>query len=261
MHHLQTSHPTPVATQKTATLLNSPRAIDAPPQQLEYVLAQAMAKAFADMGLKTDERRQDINYLVQNMPAEVTRNLPNIRLAEIPVAINRGILQQFGEFYGLNVVTFMRFLMAHYQSEQRLEAVKAHLAAATNTSESLPPTPRQMQQNRLNRMATAFKQYKAQGYYNDYGSLVFDNINALGKIPFDTEQEAQILQQARQNLIDRHSRLSLYADERASLRATLNQIIHGEANHLIITEAKRITLYALFDDLIEKGVDILDWVG
>ncbi|RKR84886.1 hypothetical protein BDD43_5139 [Mucilaginibacter gracilis] len=167
-----------------AQLLNSPLAIQATPQQLEYTLAQAMAKAFADMGINTTDRNDEITYLVQNMPAEVLRTLPNIRLSEIPVAINRGILRQFGNFFGLNVATFMHFLMAHYQSEQRLNAIKAHSAALASQAPKPVPSAQQIKQNRISRIATAFYQYKTTGYYNDYGSLVFDNINAMGKIPF-----------------------------------------------------------------------------
>jgi hypothetical protein len=273
-HHI-TKNPAQTAVQTTATAtslaatiptastaltiaLQSPRACDAPPAQLEQALAKAMAKAFADMGLKTDDRHDEITYLVQNMPAEVLRNLPNIRLDEITVAINRGILQQFGEYYGLNVATFMRFLTAHYQSEQRLAAIKAR---QTIIPERENPTPEVLHQNRLNRMQIAFNQYKTKGYYNDYGSLVFDAINAMGKIPFDTTREAQILAQAKQNLVNRYSRISMYPDERAGLRSTLNSIMHGEAANLILIEAKRITLFELFDGLIEQGVEVLEWIG
>ena len=223
-------------------------------------MAQAMAKAFADMGINTTDRNDEITYLVQNMPAEVLRTLPNIRLSEIPLAINRGILRQFGNFFGLNVATFMHFLMAHYQSEQRLNAIKAHSAAMASQAPKTAPSAQQIKQNRISRIATAFYQYKTTGYYNDYGSLVFDNINAMGKIPFTPQQETGILQQARQNMINRYSRVSLYADERAGLRSTLNKIINGEAPNLILTEAKRITLFQLFDLLINQNTDILNWL-
>ncbi|RKR84887.1 hypothetical protein BDD43_5140 [Mucilaginibacter gracilis] len=61
-------------------------------------------------------------------------------------------------------------------------------------------------------------------------------------------------------MINRYSRVSLYADERAGLRSTLNKIINGEAPNLILTEAKRITLFQLFDLLINQNTDILDWL-
>jgi len=259
MNQLTTQKPATAAI-TLATALQSPRACEAEPKQLEMVLAQAMAKAFADMGVNTADRRDEITYLVQNMPSEVTRNLPAIRLDEIPVAINRGTLQQFGAFYGLNVATFMHFLMAHYQSEQRLAAIKANLATATAIPERAKPTPAELHQNRLNRIATAFKQYQTEGHYNDYGSLVFDHINTMGKIPFDATREAQILAQAKQNLIARYSRISMYPDERAGMRATLNSIVHGEAANLILIEAKRIALFELFDELIDKGIGVLEWI-
>jgi hypothetical protein len=241
------------------TSLQSPLALQATPQQLEYTLAQAMAKAFADMGIKTTDRRDDITYLVQTMPTEVLRHLPNIRLAEIPLAINRGILKHYGDFYGLNVATFMHFLSAHYQSNQRQTAVKANLSAASTLAQ--PPSPKQQQQNRLNRLKIAFEQYKNQGFYNDYGSLVFDSINKQGKIPFNTGHEQQILIQARQNLINRYSKVSVYPDERAKLRGMLNDVLNGDAQSLIITEAKRLALIQLFNQLIDKHTDILDWMA
>lgn len=244
------------------TILSSPRAIEANADELKYVLTQAMAKAFAYMGAKTTDKQADITYMVQNMPAEVVANLPAIRLSEIPVAINRGVLGQFGEFYGLNIATFMRFLISHYQSEQRLQAVKTHLATnATIQNQTTAPTEAEMQTTRLNRIATAFEQYKTRGHYDDHGSLVFDNINKLGKIPFSPARETQILEQARLNLIERYSRVSNYPDQRATLRATLNNILNGDAPNLIITEAKRIALFELFDGLIEKGMGVLDWMG
>lgn len=243
-------------------ILASPRAIEANADELKYVLTQAMAKAFAYTGAKTTDKQADITYMVQNIPAEVVANLPAIRLSEIPIAINRGILGHFGEFYGLNIATFMRFLMAHYQSEQRLQAVKAHLATtATAQNQVTAPTEAEMQTIRLNRIATAFEQYKTKEHYDDHGSLVFDNINKLGKIPFSPQREAQMLVQARLNLIERYSRVSNYPDQQATLRATLNNILNGDAPNIIITEAKRIALFELFDELIEKGIEVLDWLG
>lgn len=163
---------------RLAVALQSARAIDAPLSELEYVLAQAMAKAFADMGQKVTDRSDEITYLVQNMPAQVISNLPAIRLNEIPIAINRGIMQHFGPFYGLNVASFMHFLIAHCRCAQRAQALKS----LPQPSPAAPtyPSPAEQQRTRVNRIAEAFAKYKSEGFYNDYGNLVFDSINALG---------------------------------------------------------------------------------
>jgi hypothetical protein len=261
-----TSYPATADTPKTeittlGAALQSARAVDAPLQQLEYVLAQAMAKAFADMGIKAGERRDEIAYLVQNMPAEVTRTLPCIRISEIPIAINRGILRQFGDFYGLNVATFMHFLITHYQCAQRADAVKKNLAIAQGTAQAPALTAAQLQQSRVNRMVAAFEQYKSQGHYNDYGSLVFDSINALGKIPFGTKKEAEMLEFARQNLVRQYSRGSVYAAERIKLKTNLDELLRGNAATAIITEAKRIALFELFDYLIEMEMTMPEFLG
>jgi hypothetical protein len=252
-----TATPKP-ATATLSTALNSPSATAATPQQLEYVLARAMAKAFADMGLKTADRTDEVTYLVQTMPAEVCKHLPGIKLDEIPIAINRGILRQFGDFYGLNVATFMHFLTQHYQSRQRAEAVKAAMAQADEPPPA--PSPAQQQQMRMDIIKNAFTQYQSTGHYADYGNLVFDSINKMGKIPFSEAREAQMLQQARQNLISKYSRGSVYASERQSLRASLTQILQGQGQNLIIAEAKRIALFELFDYLTEMGMDVEEFL-
>lgn len=249
----------PMTNELMTIALQGQKAISAPPNQLEYVLAQAMAKAFADMGLKADERHDEIQYLVQTMPAEVCRHLPGIRLSEIPLAINRGVLRAFGDFYGLNVATFMHFLSSHYHSSARAQAVKQLQTPALPAAPG-QPSATQMAKLRHNRICIAFAQYKSTGTYADYGSLVFDCLNQMGKIPFDEEREAQFWQQAQHNLKQSYSRVSLYPDERARLRSNLNELLSGNAQQKILTEAKSLTLFALFDDLVLAGVDIERWL-
>ena len=216
------TQPAAVLTVNTAlaeALRGSVTVATATPARLEYVLAQAMAKAFADMGYKADERADEVLYLVQNLPAEVLKHLPAMRLDELPIAINLGILRHFGNFYGLNLATFMFFLNSHYQSNRRAEAVKQALAA--HNTASAPPSPAERQAAMRRRIVAAYQQYLAQGYYTDYGNLVFDGLNRLYKIPFGPEREAAIWQQARQNLQQQYSKPSIYPRERQKLRAAL----------------------------------------
>ncbi|OCX54704.1 hypothetical protein BEL04_10800 [Mucilaginibacter sp. PPCGB 2223] len=244
---------------KLQLALQGPKAINARPAQLEYVLAQAMAKAFADMGLRADDRADEIQYLVQTMPAEVCRHLPGIRLSEIPLAINRGILRAFGEFYGLNVATFMHFLSSHYHSSARAEALKQQQAPALPPKKQ--PTEAELAAIRRNRVCTAFNQYKNTGAYTDYGNLVFDIINQAGKIPYDEQREAQFFEQAKQNLKRRYSQPCIYPNERERLRQNLADLLAGNAQQKVIAEMKRLILFALFDDLLLAGVDIAEWLG
>jgi len=247
-------------TNELTTALQGQKAINVRPAQLEYVLAQAMAKAFADMGIRADDRADEIHYLVQTMPAEVCRHLPGIRLTEIPLAINRGILRAFGEFYGLNVATFMHFLSSHYHSSVRAEALCRQRQQLQPLAEKTQPTEAETAQIRHNRACTAFAQYKNTGNYTDYGNLVFDIVNQSGKIPYDEQREAQFLQQARQNLKQRYSQGSIYPRERERLRNNLNNLLAGNAQQKILAEMKRLILFALFDDLILAGTEMGEWL-
>src|SRR5258708_7518999 len=69
----------------------------------------SVAKAFADLNNKSLSP-QERDYMVNELTDNIIARYPAIRVNEIPQAIANGIRGKYGEFYGLSVVAFERFI-------------------------------------------------------------------------------------------------------------------------------------------------------
>jgi hypothetical protein len=83
----------------------------------------SVAKAYADLNMKATSDT-DRDYLVNELTDNIIKRFPAVRLSEIPDAFALGIRGKYGEFFGLNVVVFERFVEQYLLSEQRTALVK-----------------------------------------------------------------------------------------------------------------------------------------
>src|SRR4051794_25337415 len=80
-----------------------------PKREVFNIVLISVAKAFADLNIKS-LAQPDRDYLVNELTDNIIARYPAIRINEIPVAIANGIRGKYGEFYGLSVVSFERFV-------------------------------------------------------------------------------------------------------------------------------------------------------
>lgn len=70
----------------------------------------------------------ETNYLLNGLTDAIKLHHPSIRAVEIPDAISRGIRKEYGEYYGLSLVTFEFFIAEYLKSElhkNRMKAIQA----------------------------------------------------------------------------------------------------------------------------------------
>src|ERR1700742_1643003 len=104
----QTTHPTSETQPAWAILKQSP-VRKVPKREVFNMVLISVAKAFADLNTKSlDPKERD--YMVNELTDNIIARYPAIRINEIPVAIANGIRGKYGEFYGLSVVAFERFI-------------------------------------------------------------------------------------------------------------------------------------------------------
>jgi hypothetical protein len=121
------------STQQSATAFyNSPPAVNPltlpmahqlPKRDVFNAVLTGVARAFADLNVK-DISEQDRDYLVNELADNIIKHYPAIRLPEIALAFWLGVRGTFGEFFGLSVVTFERFIHNYLLSEKRTQLVK-----------------------------------------------------------------------------------------------------------------------------------------
>lgn len=216
----------------------------------------SVAKAFADSGQKPT--KEDVNYIVPALINEVKRHFPNIRIDEIPIAINNGILGHYGEYFGINVVSFMKFIRAYYSSQERAQMA---IAALPVPEEKPQPTEQEILAAEKQMISDAFASYRQNGYYLDIANHVYNKLNGRGLIQFTAQRKKEFYEQARLELLqDNHNSLRGSIAERNKMKTLVSGLManEGDAVNKITRRAKQIALNAYFNELQEMEIDILE---
>src|SRR5690606_10882331 len=95
---------------------------------------------------------------------------PSIRIEEIPIAIEKGILGFYGDFHGLNVVSLANFVNQHYTSSERLKIANQ---SPTKEEENKTPSETEILETDKKLLLYAFEKYKSTGFYEDHGNYLY----------------------------------------------------------------------------------------
>lgn len=123
--------------------------------EIDKVVLPAIFKAQKDLGLNPNEDKT--NHLMTGIANEIKKSVPNIRLSEIPIAINDGILGVYGDFMSLSVVSVIKFLKAHYNALKRAEIAKQ---IQHKEEEKAPPPIEEQKRIAKDHLIEEFEKYK-----------------------------------------------------------------------------------------------------
>lgn len=241
--------------------LNSPiiRKVEEP--ILRLVVSRAIAKAIADTGQSKEDT--DIDYLIGTIPFEVQKQVPNIRLDEIPIAINNGIFGHYGKYFGINVLTIVSFCQHYLESESRKKEAQKLLIESTPTKPI--PSPKEVQKSIKEAIVRAYKEFTEKGFYEDYGNFIYDKMDEMGLISLSTSRKLEIYNQAQVS-INNKKRPQKSANRQQYKELTSMLVLVNDANsvlgqNIIKTEAKKIALQVVFSDFSEVETDINELVN
>lgn len=99
-------------------LLLKPNVLQVVKKELFDTVNASIARCYADLNFKVPD---DTDYLVNEVTNSILKNYPSMRLQEIPVAFSRGIRKEYGDFFGLCVISFELFVAGYLNSEERLK--------------------------------------------------------------------------------------------------------------------------------------------
>lgn len=257
MESLKTEAP---ADKNIMQAFNTKKLCDCSDNEIDRAIIPAVSEAFFYIGKRdTPSISGDLKFIYDNLPGELKRILPALRLGEIPIAFKRGLLKEFGEYFGLNVAELLRFCKSHYESEQRINAAKTILKPIQ--APQLAPSKESLFYLYKNNLLDAFEKNKVGGNYESNGPGLYDFCNKLGLIIFSTKEKYDIMQDAAHAVIkDQHMALIVIVED--FKRRPLQKIIDVISEHLnnagpltegikplIISKSKFLTLKAFFSDI------------
>jgi hypothetical protein len=104
------------------TALNSKLIVDMQQQELKDRVIKTLAKTYIDCG-KVIESKELIS-LSNGVINEIKRYFINLKIDELDLCFQNGVRKVYGEYFGLNIVTFHQWIKSFMAEEKRLEAIK-----------------------------------------------------------------------------------------------------------------------------------------
>lgn len=253
-------------------MLDSPMARDVEELEIDKVVLPAILKAQKDLGFNPNEEKG--SHLMDGIALEIKRAVPNIRLLEIPIAINKGVLGEYGDFLGLSIVTVIKFLKAHYTSAKRAE-----IAKQVSHKEEEKPIPSIEEQKALAKahLIEGFERYKETNkipfsavYLYRFLSEHFKLVEYPNEVKFEMYYQSILnIKREKEQDLDINSRMSnrkdidflngfldTIPDKIECAKAVLKAVQEKELRYMLKNESERIALKRYFDNLIEMETEI-----
>lgn len=227
---------------------------------IETQLIGIIGKAFVKLGYSTSDKESEISYMVGELAIELKRRCPGMRIPEIAEAVTNGIFGDYGEFYGLNVVTIVKFCTAYMDSEKRRNAMREFLDAIQ--PKTLPPSPAAIQAENERLILAAYDTFLQRGYYEDFGNFIYGQLEKLNLIQLTAQRKTQIMQQAKHQLEEKYSESSkTWLQARDNARKLADVVNNTEAGEAQVTSlAKKIALNIVFKDFAELETDLKELI-
>lgn len=250
--------------------LNSPLVNQVPAADVFKVLNMAIVKSYIDTGFKApDAHNTNDAFIYQQMVNEIVvyvkTRLPGYRVNELPVAIERGCLGEYGEFMGLNKRSFIQFLNGYKDSQDRLITL-SEIKKLQELPKPIPSMEEQFNTAKSN-VLQAFAAHKLKQPQERLGGIVYDFLRQIGLCEYSKEIRAEVYKEAIARVIDEAQGKKLQSD--FFVRQAINKLIEdfqagpepGSKEYgLIVAKGKSIMTSKYFDDLILTDTNLSDLV-
>jgi hypothetical protein len=233
-----------------------------PKRKVFDVVLISVAKSFADLNVKSISQ-QERDYMVNELTDNIIARYPSIRISEIPEAIAQGIRGKFGEFYGLSVISFERFIGQYLLSESRTNAVKE--MPAPGLERAIPGKEAQFALARSNALM-ALQRKTVNKAISSMASSVYDFLDKLQLLKFTRDEKYDMMADAARELVGelKFKLLKAPGHERIALRREIGDYtaaltggpLTGMQKQNIIRISKRLALDAFLQQVMIEEIDL-----
>lgn len=258
-------------------MLQSPMVRTVDDTTLDAVLIASITKANDDLGYNVNKDK--LKHTFRNISEEVRKAVPNIRILEIPIAIHQGVLGEYGDFYGLSIVTVVRFIKQHYNSLKRAEIANS---IKPQEIEQPKPTKEEMDKLAKHHLLESFERFKSVGDIGYSAVYLYRYLNEDFKvISFTNEVKWKIYYRAILGIKNQRDTgtiktvinnipkkdfdllnefLKEYPDEIECAKKVAFTIKKKELLIAIKNESERLALIRFYSDLVEMETELKDLI-
>lgn len=190
---------------------------------------------------------------------------PLVTIEEIRIALNNGVYEQYGAYYGLNAKTFVIWIRAYLEDEKRKAAIEA-FAKNKKLKEEVPPSPPYWTNDYWTEENVSLWRKEAEKSYQYFLSGhamvaatpegVYWLLRRENKIEISAEKVDQLINQAR-NIIRNNSIVNSSRRSSLELEKFIEKLTNGndkQTRTLLQLEAKRIAVIEYFSKAQKEGL-------
>lgn len=184
-----------------AMALSSPKVLDSAPVEVATVVMQAIQYGCLFSGQMKPINETDLTITTKFSTDYIVSSCPTIRLSEIQIAIRDGLLGDFGDYYGINAATIIKFIKAHVKREKRVL-----LLSEMNIKEKLQPeelTPEQLESIAQKAYLDCLENFKTTGVIEDAGNAIYDWLVRTKKMSPTVKEKNEALNEVKKVEIER----------------------------------------------------------
>lgn len=214
-----------------------------PEDYLTNEVFKIVVKAYMAAGQTPDNT--SLKLIASEMTNDIYRNYSMLSIEEITEAFYHGVRYNYGEYFGLNIVTFNKWLKHYLENEHGkyvLELSKTRLMLTEKTE----PTDQEKEDILKAGVKRCYDHYKQKKEIIDYGNPIFDYLYDNGKILLTDIQWNNYLLRATREVMGRLQQKSVSVD-RIERQDAKRALINLESDYEIQSLAKRIALAEYFD--------------
>jgi hypothetical protein len=227
--------------------LASARVKDVPDAAVESAAGFMLLELFTLAGQVPDLK--DAEVLLKQFAHDLPDRFPALTLNEVKIALGKGIRGDYGEYFGINVVSINKWLKAYMESSERAEAVR---------EQRRPYLPQRAEWTDAEKdacLAAAYDRcltkYRKTGVIHDAGNAVYDWLDSKGKIRLTRELKGELYDKARRMLLSKAKTTAAKtpADRRIPVKVLIEEIESSKAGERVTALAKRLALAVVFDKI------------
>ena len=210
-----------IFTNKMRMAFQTPRIIDMTPRDLSAFITSQIVQSYIMVGYQTYNEK-DICVLTAKLSSDLQESYPYLHRGEIVICFELGAKGEYGDYSGVNLRTFCKWLKAYKTSDLRYRVIKQ--IEQEKEVKALPAVSREYNEEKMNLLIIRrFHEYKnCPDLEIPLASILYQDLQSRGFIRNSLEQKlnamAQFSRWRPQNTLhisedDRQAMIKLKAQE------------------------------------------------
>ncbi|WP_316851195.1 hypothetical protein [Pedobacter agri] len=215
----------------------------------------ALAISFAHLNAKKLETAA-MDFLANEVTDAIIEKYPGIRISEIKTAFANGIRGEYGEYFGLSVVTFDNFVKCYILSPERANLGKTVPALEAPSM----PTSHVMFETAKSNVLEAFRSFQNKTKtFERIALTAYNFLDSIKLITFTNQEKWEFVDEAKvelKRMLDNQKAVETRPLERRKLCATIDELANNGCRDQVINVSKALALKAFFECMLLEGRDL-----